>query len=270
VEVAPAALGHDADLAAGGAAVLRGEAGGEDLHLLDGVDVRQADVGPRRARAQAGDAVVGQDVLVGPTPVDHPPAVAEVGGVEATEVASPHSRLQHRQAQRVAAIQHQVLDLAGLDEAADLGGVRLDRGGLGHDRHLLRDQARLQHHVQGDLGGGVELDAGLGVPLEALQLDADVVDSWQERDGDVVALRVRRECTFDPGGDVHDRDDRPRDDTPLLVLDEAGHLAPVDLGPGRRGEEGEQEGRDRRQEQKTVSPAPRRRCVSHGCPLRMS
>ena len=82
VEVAAAALGHEADLAARGAAVLGRVARGQDLDLLHRVDVGEADVRARRTRAERRHAVEGQDVLVGAAAVDDPAAVAEAVGLK--------------------------------------------------------------------------------------------------------------------------------------------------------------------------------------------
>ena len=64
VEVARAALGNHADLAAGSAAVLSRIAGGQHLHLRGRVHVGHADAGAVGAGAHHRRAIVGQHALL--------------------------------------------------------------------------------------------------------------------------------------------------------------------------------------------------------------
>ena len=70
MEIAGAALGDHADLAAGGAAVLSRVARGQDLYLRGGVDVGNADTGAVGAGAHHRRAVERDDALLGARAVD--------------------------------------------------------------------------------------------------------------------------------------------------------------------------------------------------------
>ena len=88
VEVAAAALGHEADLAAGGPSVFGHVARGQDLDLGDGVHVDGADERARGAGPGGDGAVDGDQVLVAAAAVDVEPAVAEAVRLEAVEAAA--------------------------------------------------------------------------------------------------------------------------------------------------------------------------------------
>src|SRR5207247_751693 len=101
VEVPSPALGHEADLAAGGAAVFGGVIGGEDLHLGNGVHVLSAEHRTGGARAGGDGAVHRHQVFVPAAAVDAEAAVADAVGIERADGAAAHARLQQRQIDRI-------------------------------------------------------------------------------------------------------------------------------------------------------------------------
>jgi hypothetical protein len=113
-----AGLGDHTDLAAAGTAVLGRVVGREDLDFLNGVEIGGADRGAVGAGADTDRAVERDQGILRTAAVD-----GEAAGIEAVAesraAAAADARLQHRQEQRVAAVQREVLNLRLFDGLAD-------------------------------------------------------------------------------------------------------------------------------------------------------
>ena len=215
VEVPSPALGHEADLAAGGAAVFGGVIGGEDLHLGNGVHILSAEHRAGGARARGDGAVHRHQVFVPAAAVDAEAAVADAVGIERADGAAAHARLQQRQIDRIAAVQRQILDLPRLDDPSDLPRFGLHLAGRGGHLHYIGQGAHSQVGVYADLRRCVELDLALHEFLEARSLGGDGVGAHHQRGEDVIAVRVRSgpvqlAIALVGGGDVRSDDDRSR------------------------------------------------------------
>ena len=111
VKVLGARLGDDAHLAAGRAAVLSLIVGGENLHLLDGVGVRDTDDLPASTGTNAGSAVKGDEGVLLARAVHVERDRAADGKVEvAKRRAASHARQQRAYVQRIAAVELLVID----------------------------------------------------------------------------------------------------------------------------------------------------------------
>src|SRR4029077_9059760 len=130
VEVLRAAFGCDADLAAGGPAILRSVIRGEYLNFLRGVHVGCADAGTVGAGANGGGAVVSDQTFRRARAVDIRWSLAEIETkVRKRAAARTGNQVGHEN--RVASV-----DLEGIDLLA--GNKLLDRGGFGLQLHGRR------------------------------------------------------------------------------------------------------------------------------------
>src|SRR5207245_4593374 len=110
MELLRAALGKDADLSAGGAAVFGRVAGGEDLNLLCGIYIGRAQAGAVGPRSHRRCAIVRDEAFGSAGAVDVVWALAEIEG-KAGEVAATRAPYQVRHKDRVAPVQFQSIDL---------------------------------------------------------------------------------------------------------------------------------------------------------------
>src|SRR6267378_3852011 len=114
VELLRAALGDDANLAAGGPAVFSGVVGGEDLDFLRGVHIRSANAGAVRTRANGGSAVIRDQTLWSARAVDVRWALRGIE-VKIRERAAASAGHQVGHKDRVAAVQLQRVNLLPSD-----------------------------------------------------------------------------------------------------------------------------------------------------------
>ncbi len=133
MEVECAALGDETDLPAGGSAVLGVVVCGQDLHFLNGIDIQRSEHGTGRSSACGDRAVDHDDVLVRAATVNAEAAVRYAVGIEGADRAARNARLQEREIDRIAAVQGEVLDLSGIDNAANLGAFGLHKPGISAD-----------------------------------------------------------------------------------------------------------------------------------------
>ena len=130
-----AALGHDDDVGAAGAAVFGLVVRGLNLHFRDRVERGGHVVGRAEPRVLAGDAVVRHPHQLVAEPVDLR-AEERIPARRVAHVGVDHARHALQQPQEVAAAQLRVLDLVGPDRARAFAALRLgvQRRGLdGHD-----------------------------------------------------------------------------------------------------------------------------------------
>ena len=100
------------------AAVLRHVVGRQHLHFLDRIDVLNADDVSGRSRADRRRTVDGDVVLVVPAAVDVVAAVAEITEAARVEAAAVDAGLQPGNANRIATLERQQLDILRLDGLA--------------------------------------------------------------------------------------------------------------------------------------------------------
>ena len=139
-ELRAAALGHDDDVGAAGAAVFGLVVRGLNLHLGDRVERGGHVVGGAEPGVLAGHAVVRHPHELVAEPVDlRAEERIPAGRVAHVGVDDPRHALQ--QPQEVAAAQLRVLDLVGPDRARALAALRLRVQRRGLDGHDLLDAA---------------------------------------------------------------------------------------------------------------------------------
>ena len=232
VKIVAAALGDESDLPARRSTVLGQKVGRQHLHFLDGVDVERADHRAGRPRARGDRAVDRDEVLVVAASVDVEVAGREaVAEVRVSRIAGTDTGLEHREADRIAAVQRKILDVLQLDRLAVLR-VELQRRRFRDDRHHLADGRWIDCRVERQPGGRVEPHVLLRPFLEPGQLDFDVVATRRQRGDDVVSGRIGDDGSRQPRLDVGGRDARAGNDAAGLVLDDAGDLPAVELGEG--------------------------------------
>ncbi len=246
-----AALADEVDHAAAGAAELGRGVGGDDLELLQGLGGGEED-----HRVDQALVVVDAVVVVGVALLAHAVdgqgraadfAVAEGLGVArgAAGVAAGDAAVdaggQGGQLGEVAAVERQVLDLAGVDDRADGRGALVDDGRGAHHLDHLAHLAELEAQVEAghvvDLQGHARADG-----LEAAQLGLDGVGADRQGGEDVVPLGVRDDGLGRVRGGVGGRHRDAGHRRAALVLDLPFHPGRGALRPGRdaqRGAEGD-------------------------------
>ena len=183
--VAAAALGDERHLGARRPAVLGRVGVGQDLELLDRVEVDRAE-----------DAVVaGVDVADAVDGVVHGVVAAAVH-VHAHAAAGRvrDAGRQARQHQGVAAVDGQVLDGRRIDRKAAFGAARLHFDDAGADGHRLGDRAELERdHAERQAVRGVDDDVGPFNGLERVHRHLEVVGIRQQvQEHEVAGLVGRR------------------------------------------------------------------------------
>jgi hypothetical protein len=117
------------------------------------------------------------------------------------------------------------------DQAAALGGLGLEAGGLGGDFDGLRNFAELEiDSFDNDTLGGGEYDVGLFVLLEALGCDGEFLGGREELGEDEGTGGVGLDTAVLAGTDVVERDLSPWDGAARLVGDRTGDRAGEALG----------------------------------------
>jgi hypothetical protein len=228
------ALGDEADLAGGGAAVLGRVVGGEDLHLLHGVHVLGAQHRAGRAGAGGDGAVHHHDVLVVAAPVDAEVAVGHAVGGEGADGSAAHARLEQGQEDGVAPVERQLLDLTRVHRAPDLGAVGLHAVGPCLHLDRFREGAQLHDEVHAELAGRAQPDAFGDDPLEAGQLGGDGVAAHHQVREHVVAAGVGDRLVALAASLVGRGDGHAGHHGLRAVPHEARDLPGVELRPGRR------------------------------------
>ena len=231
MKIAAAALGDHANLAAGRAAVLGAVVRRENLHLLHGVHVGNANAGTVGTRPDGYRAVEGHQEVLTASTVD----IQWSGHCEIERRhrgTTPHTSLQKRQPDRVPAVEHHVLNLGTLHQPANRCRFRLDAGGGSDDFHSLGHGADLEGGIDRKGQVRVELVLGLDEPLKAGGFHRDGVETGRKIGDDKVASFIGGRPAFDAGCLVADANTCSGYARSGGVLDEAGDLGGIRLGDG--------------------------------------
>src|SRR5687768_1475936 len=94
--------------------------GGEDLNLVNRIDVLPADDGTRRTGSSRDHTIDRDEILVAATAVDVEPSGAEAVGIERVERSTPDTRLQQWQINGIPSVQWEVLDVFRFDRPSKL------------------------------------------------------------------------------------------------------------------------------------------------------
>src|SRR5260370_29651705 len=124
MKVLPARFGDDANLSAGGPAVLGGVIGGQDLNFLSGIHVCGAEAGSIRASANSGSTIISNQTFRRARSIDIRGALAATA-VKVRKSATTRSRHQVGHQDATAAVQLERIELLARDEGLHCGGVRL-------------------------------------------------------------------------------------------------------------------------------------------------
>ena len=145
------------------------------------------------------------------------------------------ARLHEREVIRVARDEREGVHLLVAHRVADVDPRQLQRRAiLGVDRHRLAQRADAHRDLEGRRLADAQLDAGLLVLLESLELGRQLVGAErQQRHAEDPGL-VRHRGALEAGLDVHDRDGHARQDSAGLVLDGALDRSVGRLRLGRR------------------------------------
>src|SRR5262249_34604420 len=105
VEILRAALGHKPNLPRRGAPVLGVIVRSQNLHFLNTIYVLRAQHGSGGAGPRGDRSVHHHDILVRAAAVDTEAAIGDAVGVERADTAAPHTGLEQRQVNGIAAVQ---------------------------------------------------------------------------------------------------------------------------------------------------------------------
>ena len=189
VELVGAALGHEGDLAADAASVLRLIAAGEDLEFGDGIrahaDVHAAIV----AGVHVADAVDGELILRGAGAVHREGVGSGAGAADGIAGAGGegHAGNQLRHVQGIAAVDFDVFNLFALNGGRAFHAFGLQKHGRGGNFDGVGDRADIEHEIaDGQFVVGVERDAGTSQLLKSGGFDGDgVVAGKQAGHGEI-------------------------------------------------------------------------------------
>ena len=117
------------------------------------------------------------------------PPLVRSGEAVVVEASADDARLQPGDANRVAPVEGDLLDVLRLDRLSQRD-VALQRRLFGGDGDLLGQRAGLKREVERERAGGVELHVCAGDFLEAAQLDRELVAAGRQIRKGVVAARV--------------------------------------------------------------------------------
>jgi hypothetical protein len=206
VELGAAALGHDDDVGAAGAAVFGLIVRGLNLDFGDRVERRGDVVGCAEPGVLAGDTVVRQPhELVAETIDLRTEERVPAGRVAHVRVDDPRHPLQ--QPQEIPAAELRVLDLVGPDRARAFAALRLRVQRRRLDRHDLFDAADFERHgCQRQALGCRHHDALLLVGPESGQRDSQVIRPRKHVREDEQPCVVGGGVTRRRGGGIAQRD----------------------------------------------------------------
>ncbi len=191
VQIVRAGLQRHVDDAAGGAAVLRVVAVGDDLELLDRVDRRHVGDVVAALNRVVRRAVEQVLVVAVRAAVDRPVgdrAVVERPLIDRRSVVGD-ARRQVRQHERIARVERQLRHAHVVDDHAAIGLGRFDR--FADDRHRLADRSDLHLDRQRDRRADFQLHLFLRVLAEAFELDGECIETWFEEGKIVEAVAAR-------------------------------------------------------------------------------
>ena len=189
VELVGAGFGHHGDLRAGVAPVLGREVVRQHAHFLHRVGRRVVHAGVARRIVEV-PAVEGEQVHVGAAAVDvHFRSAARVVHL-LRRLDVQHARQNARQADHVAAVERQVDHPAVVDQSRQRRRGRIDQRRLGRHGHLRFHRADGQSRVDAQVLVHRQLDARLGLPLEARRFEAHFIGTRRHRRKSVETLRV--------------------------------------------------------------------------------
>ncbi len=212
MEILAAGTGDHTDLAGAGTAVFGRVVGGENLDFLDGVRVGGADRGAIGAGADTDGAVKRDERVLRTAAVDR-----ETTGIEAVAEAS-HRRttanagLQHREEERVAAVQREILNLLLFDGLADRGSFSVQLGDVRLNLDCFRDLTNREVDVDLERDGRLQFVAGLAECFKAGGFDSHRVVAGGDIGCGVEPGLVGRGLTFEPGAFVANNNLRIRND----------------------------------------------------------
>ena len=155
MHLARAALGNDANLAAGRAAVFRGIVGRENLYLLSRIEIGNADAVAVGSGADPDGAVISDQVVLRTAAVDVEATGGKTEIVTSKRIAAADTGLGQSQKQRVAPVELQQFDLLQFDQFSYRGGFRLQGGNRRSHRHDFTHLADGQRHIHRGVDAGV-------------------------------------------------------------------------------------------------------------------
>ena len=220
MELVAAGLRGHVDDTAGEPSKLRTEVVGLDLEFLHGVlgrdqggEVGVADV-DRRAVQRRGALIrlAATNLVVAPSE-DVDPGGALHGLPLRHDTRSKSDQVQH-----VAAVERRLGDLAGLDDLAKRGCLRLQQRRAGNDLNNLGDFSDFQHRVDADARIDLDRDWLLRELLEAIRASFQAVLARNQVHEAIQAGRFRLLHALFAGSEARHGDARSRNHGPCRVL----------------------------------------------------
>ena len=226
------------DMPAAGTAKLRIVGVHHHFELLDGLHIRCQIEG-----AVGGNGRAVQQELVGARAAAvHGERTVHVPGARARESRRPELPLrkadaghQIHQHVRLPSIEGQLGHFGGVEDESAGGGGGVDQLLMALHGDLLRHLAHFHHHVEIQLVGGLQHDAGAVHGPESVRHRLHVVGAWVQGRNRVNASRVRTRLTADAGVDLGDADRDIRYSGLRRVHDLAQDRGPIVLRVQQQG-----------------------------------